>query len=190
MMNSGNFRMDTYIKAGPITFGVIENIITDKIVVKLVPGRILVEALENMVSMYPNLAGRYSAVSGIGFTWDASKKPGERVIVESIHVHETEKFDLDRIYKVAIHSFTGDGGDGYECLKQCKLIDNDNDRLNRQLLHDLLHINHYLLDTYIPRYPGRFNIIEKDNQKYLELNLPEPKNVHMIMSTGHVYEHH
>lgn len=87
MMNSGNFRMDTYVKAGPITFGVIENVITDKIVVKLVPGRVLVEALENNVSMYPNLAGRYSAFSGIGFTWDASKKPGERVIVDSIRIH-------------------------------------------------------------------------------------------------------
>jgi hypothetical protein len=40
-MNCGNFRMDTYIKTGPITFGVIENIITDKVVVKLVPGRVL-----------------------------------------------------------------------------------------------------------------------------------------------------
>jgi 5'-nucleotidase len=87
MMNCGNFRMDTYIKAGPITFGVIENVITDKVVVKLVPGGVLVEALENNVSMYPNLAGRYSAFSGISFNWDASQKPGERVIVESIHVH-------------------------------------------------------------------------------------------------------
>jgi hypothetical protein len=34
MMNGGNFRMDTYIKAGPITFGVIENVIIDKVVVK------------------------------------------------------------------------------------------------------------------------------------------------------------
>ena len=42
MCNSGNFRMDTYIKAGPITFGVIENVITDKIAVKLVRGDILI----------------------------------------------------------------------------------------------------------------------------------------------------
>lgn len=42
MMNSGNFRMDTIIKPGPITFGVIENIITDTIVVKLVPANILI----------------------------------------------------------------------------------------------------------------------------------------------------
>lgn len=76
MMNSGNFRMDTVIKPGPITFGVIENIITDTIVVKLVPAAVLIEALEVSVSMYPNLAGRYSDFSGIGFTWDASKKPG------------------------------------------------------------------------------------------------------------------
>jgi 2',3'-cyclic-nucleotide 2'-phosphodiesterase (5'-nucleotidase family) len=190
MMNGGNFRMDAYIKAGPITFGVIENIITDKIVVKEVPGRILVEALENCVSMYPNLAGRYSAFSGISFKWDASKKPGSRVIVDSIHIHETEKFNLDKIYKVAMHSFAGDGGDGYECLKQCKLIENDNDRLNRQIVHDLLHINRYLLDTYIPKYPNRFKIIEKENHQYLELDLPEPKNVHMIMSTGHPFEQH
>lgn len=166
-MNGGNFRMDTYIKTGPITFGVIENIITDKIVVKEVPGRILVQALENCVSMYPNLAGRYSAFSGISLTWDASKQPGSRIIVDSIHVHEKEKFNLDKIYKVAMHSFAADGGDGYECLKQCKLIENDNDRLNRQIMHDLLHINRYLLDTYIPKYPNRFKIIEKENYQYL-----------------------
>lgn len=45
MCNSGNFRMDTYIKPGPITFGVIENIITDNVVVKLVPGKILIDAI-------------------------------------------------------------------------------------------------------------------------------------------------
>lgn len=93
--------------------------ITDKIIVKLVPGKILVDALENCVSMFPNLAGRYSAFSGIAFTWDASKKPGERVLVDTIRIHETEKINLERVYKVAIHDFTGDGGDGYDCFKQC-----------------------------------------------------------------------
>jgi len=34
--------MDTYVKAGPITFGVIENIITDKIALRLVPGNLLI----------------------------------------------------------------------------------------------------------------------------------------------------
>jgi 2',3'-cyclic-nucleotide 2'-phosphodiesterase (5'-nucleotidase family) len=116
--------------------------------------------------MYPNLAGRYSAFSGIGFTWDCSQKPGERILVDTIRIHN-EPIDLNRVYKVAVHSFAAQGGDGYECLKHCDRISNDNDKLNRQLVHDLLHINHYLLDSYIPKYPDRFTIIEKDGHKYL-----------------------
>ena len=37
-MNCGNFRMDTYIKAGPVTFGTFTNVIEDDIIVLLVPG--------------------------------------------------------------------------------------------------------------------------------------------------------
>ena len=62
--------------------------------------------------MYPNLAGRYSVFSGIAFTWDASKKPLERVQRESIRIHD-KPIDMDRSYSIAIHSFVGDGGDGY-----------------------------------------------------------------------------
>ena len=64
-MTSGSLRMDMLIPPGPITFGLIENIITDTIVVKLVPGKTLVEVLEVAVGQYPNLAGRYSSFSGI-----------------------------------------------------------------------------------------------------------------------------
>jgi len=71
--------------------------------------------------MYPNLAGRYSAFSGIGFTWDASKKPGERVLHETVKIHE-KPIDLNRDYKVAVHSFAGAGGDGFECLKGCQTL--------------------------------------------------------------------
>ena len=45
--------------------------------------------------MYPNLAGRYSAYSGIGFTWDASLKPMERVIRDSIKI-QGESIDMNR----------------------------------------------------------------------------------------------
>ena len=97
---------------------------------------------------------------------------------------------MDKVYKMAVHSFMGEGGDGYECLKGCEVHKSDGDKTNRQLIHDLLHINHYLLDSYIPKYPGRFKIIYHEEHPVLELDLPEPKNVHMIMSTGKVYEGH
>jgi hypothetical protein len=57
-------------------------------------------------------------------------------------------------------------------------------------VHDLLHVNHYLLDSYIPKYPHRFAIVDYEGRPCLELDLPEPKNVHMLLSTGHVYEAH
>ena len=137
--------------------------------------------------MYPNLSGRYFVFSGISFTWDASKKPGHRIIVQTITIHD-EVIDLNKSYRVALHSFVGRGGDGYECLKDCEQIVSDGDKYNRQLIHDLLNINHYLLDSYMPKYPNRFKIIEYEGRHCLELDLPEPKNVHMIMSTGQPYE--
>lgn len=116
--------------------------------------------------MYPNLAGRYMAFSGIGFTWDASKKPGERILPQTIKIHD-EAIDLGRIYKVAMHKFVADGGDGYACLKSCKEIESEGDKYNRQLVHDLLHINRYLLDSYIPKYPARFKVIEYEGRDCL-----------------------
>jgi len=74
-MNSGNFRMDCEIPPGSITFGTLINVINDKVIVKYVTGKLLYVALENCVSMYPNLAGRYSVFSGICFTWDCGKLP-------------------------------------------------------------------------------------------------------------------
>lgn len=87
-MNCGNFRMDVYVKAGPITYGTLTNVIEDDIIVLLAPGAKIIEALENCVSMYPNLAGRYSALSGIKFTWDCSKPPLSRVLKDSICINE------------------------------------------------------------------------------------------------------
>lgn len=64
-MNSGNFRADVEVPAGPMTFGVLNNVIEDEIWIKKASGKAIIEGLENSVSMYPNLAGRYSSLSGI-----------------------------------------------------------------------------------------------------------------------------
>lgn len=41
-MNAGNFRMDQIIKAGPVTYGTLTNIIEDTIVVKKILGKDIV----------------------------------------------------------------------------------------------------------------------------------------------------
>lgn len=45
LMNSGNFRADKYIPAGPVTYGLLTNVIQDEIVVLKVPGEKLLKAL-------------------------------------------------------------------------------------------------------------------------------------------------
>ena len=50
-----------------------------------------------------------------------------------------------------MHSFVADGGDGYACLRDCKDTENEGEVYNRQLIHDLLHVHSYLIDTYVPK---------------------------------------
>lgn len=59
-----------------------------------------------------------------------------------------------------MHSFIGDGGDGFACIKECEEAANEGEVYNRQLVHDLLLVHSYLVDTYAPKYPGRFKVIE------------------------------
>ena len=40
----------------------------------------MLEALENSVSQFPKLDGRFAGVSGLNFEWDSCKKPYSRVV--------------------------------------------------------------------------------------------------------------
>ncbi len=44
----------------------------------------MVEALENGVSQWPKLEGRFPQVSGLKFSFDPSKPPGSRVVPGSV----------------------------------------------------------------------------------------------------------
>jgi 5'-nucleotidase/UDP-sugar diphosphatase len=58
-------------------------------------------------------------VSGIRFTFDADLPPGSRVLQDSVFINN-KHLDLKKEYKVAMHSFTAKGGDGYDAVKDCK----------------------------------------------------------------------
>lgn len=133
--------------------------------------------------MYPNMAGRYSALSGLAFEWDCSKKPYQRVNYDSVRING-ERVDMERTYKVAMHSFMGMGGDGFECFKVCPLDEMCAGIDNKHIIQELITLNEDLIESYIPKYPKKFEIIEQDGHKYLNLDLPEPKNVKMICSAA------
>ncbi len=71
--------------------------------------------------MYPNLSGRYCALSGIHMTWDCSKPTNKRVLADSVKI-QGKPLQLDQKYKVAMHSFMAVGGDGFNCFTECPLL--------------------------------------------------------------------
>ncbi len=94
------------------------NLLKDDIVVKLVDGNRLEEALENSVSMYPSHSGRYCQMAGVEFVWDPECEPGKRIIKDSIRING-EKLDHGRMYRVSVRSYVGGGADGFLMFKDC-----------------------------------------------------------------------
>lgn len=60
------------------------------------PGEQIVSALENGVSQWPKLEGRFPQVAGVTFGFDPSKPPGERVIREAVKI-QGQKVELDKV---------------------------------------------------------------------------------------------
>jgi 5'-nucleotidase len=82
LLNCGTLRSNQLHPKGEITLKTLSNILpmVDKIVQVIVPGHVLLQCLENSVSAYPKLEGRYAAVSGLNFVWDPERPAYKRVI--------------------------------------------------------------------------------------------------------------
>ncbi len=88
ILNSGTLRADCVIEAGDITLRDLQKLLPqDKAICKVrLSGAELLAALENGVSQYPKLEGRFPQVSGMVFEFDATKPAGARIIPGSVHL--------------------------------------------------------------------------------------------------------
>jgi hypothetical protein len=88
ILNGGTIRANCIIHPGTITLRDLVALLPmqDPVVKLKITGDQLVRALENGVSKWPDLEGRFPQVSGIRFSFDPSKPPGERVDVGSIRI--------------------------------------------------------------------------------------------------------
>jgi 5'-nucleotidase len=85
-------------------------------------GAVLRSALEHGVarSAEDNEPGRFPQVSGLRFTFDATRPPGSRVVSVTVN---RQPLDDNRKYTLATTNFLAiDGGDGYEMLKGARLM--------------------------------------------------------------------
>jgi 5'-nucleotidase len=113
LTNGGGIRADrTYEPGTVLTRRDIQSELPfgNKTILIEVSGADLRAALENGVSAVEDGGGRFPHVSGLTFSYDASKPAGERVteiLVGGAPLDETATF------KLATNDFVGKGGDGY-----------------------------------------------------------------------------
>ena len=96
----------------------------------------IIQCLENSVSQWPKLEGRFPQVSGINFAFDPTRSPGKRInpkLVkigdEYIDMGDEDEENLDnkdskkeRTYRMATKSYLANGKDGYDVLANAKVL--------------------------------------------------------------------
>ncbi|CRL06860.1 CLUMA_CG019615, isoform A [Clunio marinus] len=123
MINSGTFRSDQIHEAGPFTMKDLVSIIPmqDPIIIIEVSGKTLYEAIENGVSAYPKLEGRFPQVAGITFTFNPEKPPGSRVEPRLVRIGD-EWLDFSETYTLSVKAYMHGGCDGYTMFKNCPIV--------------------------------------------------------------------
>ncbi|XP_026333731.1 snake venom 5'-nucleotidase-like isoform X2 [Hyposmocoma kahamanoa] len=123
ILNSGTFRSDQIHPAGDFTLRDLSTIIPmrDPLVVVEVTGSTVLQVLENAVSKYPSLEGRFPQVAGIAFAFDPSKPPGERVAEQVVKIGD-EYLQREQRYRLAIKQYLHAGNDGFTMLPKCRVL--------------------------------------------------------------------
>lgn len=124
LVNGGSIRADALIKPGMLTKRDVLSILpfNNKVLKIQVTGATLRAALEHGVASIGVEAqpGRFPQVSGVKFSYDASRKPGERIT--NITVNGRPLLD-QQMYSLAATSYVvKDGGDGYTMFRDAKVL--------------------------------------------------------------------
>lgn len=123
ILNSGTLRSDRIHPKGDFTMRDLFNILgyIDPIAVLQATGKNIWKALENGVSQWPKLEGRFPQVSGCSFTFDPKKPPMQRIDPKDVTVGD-EPLDLGRQYRLTTKAYLASGKDGYDMLKECEIL--------------------------------------------------------------------
>ncbi|XP_028410070.1 uncharacterized protein LOC114532703 [Dendronephthya gigantea] len=123
LINSGTLRSDTIHPPGEFKMKDLASILPmpDVVVVLSISGAQLLVALNNGVSQYPKLEGRFPQVSGMTFAYDPDMEPGQRVIESSVKVGG-KNLELTRQYTISTKGYISHGKDGYDVFKDCEVL--------------------------------------------------------------------
>ena len=95
ILNSGTLRADAIIGPGLLRMRDLVRLLPlqDSIATVSMSGKLLLECLENGVSAYPRLEGRFLQVSGMKFSFDPSSPPGHRIVPGSVLIQSQSQLE-------------------------------------------------------------------------------------------------
>lgn len=96
------------------------------LVIMEVTGAQILKVLETSLAKFPEQNGGFLQVSGLSVVFDPAKPAGSRVVEVKVG---GVALDPAKSYKLATNDFTAAGGDGYDALKEAKLLVNTGEML-------------------------------------------------------------
>lgn len=169
LMNGGSIRADEIIRAGPLTRRDVLSMLPfkNKVVKVELSGATLRQVLEHGVARSAEDAepGRFPQVSGIQFTFDATRPAGSRIVslvVNGKPLDEKKNYTLAATDYVAI-----DGGDGYAMFKGTRLL---LPREQAQFDSEILQAAIIAQKVIAPKVEGRIKRLDKQRQHKTDCN--------------------
>jgi 5'-nucleotidase len=163
LMNGGSIRADEIIAAGTLTKRDVLSILPfkNKVVKVELSGALLRQALEHRVARSAEDAepGRFPQVSGVRFTFDASRPAGSRIVDLTVN---GKPLDEKKNYTLATSDYVAlDGGDGYAMLKEARVLI---PKEAAQFDSDVLRLAIAAKKVIAPKTDGRIKRLDKDQK--------------------------
>ncbi|CAL4062120.1 unnamed protein product, partial [Meganyctiphanes norvegica] len=126
ILNSGTLRSDRIHDAGEFKVRDLMTILPmlDPLIVLEITGQQFLKVLENGVSQYPKLEGRFPQVSGVQFVFDPKLPSGSRIIKDLVKIGD-EYLQEDAKYRLVCKGYMYQGRDGYNVLSECPVLQDE-----------------------------------------------------------------
>ncbi|RWS01134.1 trifunctional nucleotide phosphoesterase protein YfkN-like protein [Dinothrombium tinctorium] len=123
ILNSGTLRSDRIHPKGIFKMRDLYSILPalSPLAIISATGEQIWKALENGVSQWPKLEGRFPLVSGVQFAFDPKKPAGSRIDPKFIKIGG-EYLEMNQKYRLVTKEFLRKGKDGYEVFTDCEIL--------------------------------------------------------------------
>ena len=117
LLNTGTLRSNSIMPAGDFTLRMFNDVLpmADKLIIMRISGTVLQSLLENSVSEWPTLDGRFAAFAGIKYSFDPDQPPGSRVH-SILRASDDSPLDLSSRFTIVAKNFIAVGRDGYDAF--------------------------------------------------------------------------